>query len=264
MSRIRQPELMDEPDADPVELAKSLRDLEAVNRWLGGRRAVVRRALDIIRRVPWGPVTILDVATGGADLPLALAAEARRRGFALRIIATDIHPQTLAFATEATSGEAWIEVRRANALDLPFADDAVDVATCCTTLHHFSDEEAVTVLSELNRVSRFGVVLTDLARSPAAIAGAEFLSRTAWRDHPITRHDGPASVRAAFTVPELRRLARLAGMEGRVRVMRDPVFRLTLVADRTFRPAPAATSAATERRGLLRWRQRGFPGGAPA
>lgn len=239
---------MDQPDVDPEELAKSLRDLRAVNRWLGGRRSVLRNTLDIIRRVPWDPVTILDVATGGGDLPLALAAEARRRGFELRIIATDIHSHTLAFAEEATRPEPWIEVRRADALDLPFADGAVDIATCSTTLHHFSDKEALKVLQELNRVSRFGVVLTDLARSTAAIAGAELLSRTVWRNHPITRHDGPASVRAAFTVAELRELARLAGMDGRLRVAGDPVFRLSLVSDRTVHAVP------------VRSRQRGLSG----
>ena len=247
---------MDQPDADPDELAESLRDLGAVNRWLGGRFSAISHTLDIVARIPRSPATILDVGTGGGDVPLALAARARRQGVDLRIIATDLHPRTLAFTREATSAEPWIEVRRANALDLPFADGAVDIVMCCTMLHHFSDDEVVRVLREMNRVARHGLVVTDLARSKAALAGAALLAQTAWRYHPITRHDGPASVRAAFNAREMRELARTAGVEGRVRVTREPGFRLALVGDRTVVPVPFKRTA----RSRWRWRAEAVEG----
>lgn len=236
MRRVRKPELMDQPGVDPGELETSLRDLRAVNRWLGGRISAVRHTLDIVRRVPWSPATILDVGTGGGDLPVALARSARRRGVELRIIATDLHSRTVELAREATQAEPWIDVRQADALALPFADGAFDVAMCCTMIHHFSELDAVQILREMDRVARYGIVVTDLARSAVAVAGSELLASTAWRDHPVTRHDGPVSVRAAFTVPEMRELARRAGVQGRIRVRREPVFRLALVADRTAAP----------------------------
>lgn len=236
MKRVRKSELMDEPGVDPDQLAKSLRDLRAVNRWLGGRYSAVRHTLDLARRVPWSPVTILDIGTGGADLPIALADRARRSGLELRIIATDVHPRTVDVAREATRIEPWIDVRQANALALPFADGAFDVAMCCTMIHHFSELDVVQILREMDRVARYGLVVTDLSRSVAAVAGSELLASTAWRNHPVTRHDGPVSVRAAFTVREMREMARRAGVQGRVRVRREPVFRLAMVADRTVAP----------------------------
>ncbi|MEX2571522.1 MAG: methyltransferase domain-containing protein [Gemmatimonadota bacterium] len=231
LSRERRPELMDQPDADSGELAKSLHDLARVNRWLGGASTATRLVLDLARNISEQPVTILDVGTGGADIPRKLIREARRVGLAVRILATDLHPATVAMAARATANSPEIAVQRADALDLPFTDAEFHFVTCCTTLHHFDRVEALQALREMDRVARYGVVVTDLARSRAALLGARLLAGTLWRDHPITRHDGPASVRAAFTPAELAELAEaVVGAAGRVRT--HPPFRLSLVIDR--------------------------------
>lgn len=229
MKRRSAAERMDEPDADPAELWRSLRDLERVNRWLGGHRSAVRHVLGLARENGRGTARVVDVGTGGGDVPLRLTAAARRVGIGLHVVATDVHPITLAYAERATAGDPDILVKKADALDLPFEDDEFDIAVTCTALHHFSEVEAVGVIREMARVARDGVVITDLARSRAALLGAELLARTAWVSHPITRHDGPASVRAAYTVEEVRALVREAIGDGAT-VRTEPVFRLSAVA----------------------------------
>ncbi|MEX2582041.1 MAG: methyltransferase domain-containing protein [Gemmatimonadota bacterium] len=232
LRRVRSDELMDRLDAEESELGRSLEDLERVNRWLGGRRSAVRLTLELAERVGAEPVTVLDIATGAADIPIRLLAEAGRRGVEVRVTATDLHPTTLAYAERATAGQPFIIVRKANALDLPFGDGEFDLVTMNTALHHFERPDAARVLREMARVARRGVVVTDLSRSGLALLGARVLAATAWRRHPITRHDGPASVRAAFTPAELADLASEVFV-GRWRVRRHPVFRLSLVLDRT-------------------------------
>lgn len=226
MERVRVSERMDERDADARELDRSLEDLRRVNRWLGGRRSAIRRVLDVVEGS--GSATILDVGTGGADLPIALVKAARRRGVELRILATDVHPTTVRLAREATRHEPAIEVACADALALPFAPGSFDIVMCCTTLHHFSNDEAVKVLREMGRVARRAVVVTDLARSRLALIGAYLLAGTVWARHPITRHDGPVSVKAAFTTGELALLA-TAAFGRKAIVRRQPLFRLSLV-----------------------------------
>lgn len=238
MNRRIEPELMDHPNADPEQLGYSLQDLLQVNRWLGGRRSALDLILRLAGKLPPQEVTVLDVGTGGADVPLALVSEGRRRGLDLRVTATDLHPLTVGWARAATAAEATIEVIEADALRLPFEDDNFDLAMCCTTLHHFSRDDAIQALRELSRVARSGVVVTDLARSRLALFGARVLAATVWRGHPITRHDGPASVCAAFTVRELESLAAEAGI-GSFQVLRQPIFRLALIIDRTGSRTPA-------------------------
>lgn len=226
-------ERMDAPDVGVRELEHGLADLRAVNRWLGGRRVALRLLGGMLRRLPRErEIRVLDVATGSADLPLALVRWAERRGIRVRVLATDFHPATLAAARRATAAEPRVEVAPADALALPFADGAFDLALCATALHHFDDDDAVRVLREMDRVARHGWVVSDLSRSLPALLGARILADTVWRGNPVTRHDGPLSVRRAFRPAELRRLARRAGIEG-ARVRRHPVFRLSLQVDRT-------------------------------
>jgi hypothetical protein len=83
------PELLDGPLDDPLALRANLRDLRRINRRLGGTR-LSAAALDALVGGGWRgaavggprtvadgaqgalPVRMLDVGTGGADIPLAL------------------------------------------------------------------------------------------------------------------------------------------------------------------------------------------------
>jgi ubiquinone/menaquinone biosynthesis C-methylase UbiE len=220
-------ERMDEPGIEPRELARALDDLRGVNRWLGGTRAAIRG----VRELTGGPLpaSLLDVGTGSGDIPLRIAAEARREGTELRAVGLDRHALTA--ATAAEEGEGLMHVVRGDALRLPFADASFEAVTCCTTLHHFSRTEAVQAMGEMGRVASHGVMITDLRRSRAGWLGALLLAGTFWRRSRATRHDGPASVRAAFTPQEAREMAAAAGLEN-VRVRRVPLFRWTLTAAR--------------------------------
>jgi ubiquinone/menaquinone biosynthesis C-methylase UbiE len=223
---------MDQPGQDPTELARSLDDLRVVNRWLGGRRVVMHHLAALVRRHPRPGYRILDIATGSGDVPLEIARWARGEGVAARIVATDNHPATLEMARAHTAAEPSVTVEAADALDLPYADDAFDIALLSTALHHFDDEgDCVRVLREMHRVSRIGFVVNDLARSRPALLGARLLAATAWRTHPVTRHDGPLSIRRSFTPDELRTLAWKAGFAKAVVTAHFP-FRVALVVEK--------------------------------
>lgn len=223
-------EMMDEPDQDPEELAVSLRDLRGVNRWLGGTRLIRRLLAPMIRRVA-GPVRVLDVGSGSGDVPLALASWGRGRGTRLEVLATDFHPRTVELAGLHTASDPDVRVEAADARSLPYPDGSFSFALCATALHHFEADEAVRALAELGRVASAGVVVTDLRRSLPGLLGAELLARTVWRGNPVTRHDGPLSVRRAFTGRELAALAERAGLRD-ARVRTHPL-RVSLVVDRT-------------------------------
>ena len=232
LPRMAGAELMDEPAQDRAELARSLDDLRAVNRWLGGTRVILHHLADLVARHPRDAYRILDVATGSGDIPLEIARWARGEDVQVRVVATDNHATTLAFAREHTAAEPAVQVEAADALRLPYADGAFDFVLLSTALHHFDDErDCIRVLREMHRVSRVALVVNDLARSRTALLGARLLAATFWRRHPVTRHDGPLSVRRSFTPDELRTLAARAGFaDGRVKAHFP--FRLSLVVER--------------------------------
>lgn len=225
-ARTDEPELMDLPGQDPAVLADCLDDLHRVNRWLGGIRLTIRALERLTGDLPPSVgLAIIDLATGGADVPRAMASWAKRRGLRARILATDLSPEILSMAAR---GSPTIEFAVADARRLPFPDRSFDVATCSLALHHLDPDDAVLMLGEMGRVARRGVIVNDLVRSWFGYAGAWLIAR-ALSSNPLFRHDAPLSVRRAYTRREMRALAARAGL-GPIRFYGFLGYRVAMVA----------------------------------
>lgn len=231
------PEWMDAPNADPDELARALGFIRLVNRrfpfGLGGAAATIWHLDRLSRNWPYGrTMTLLDVGTGSADIPLAILAWADRRGHNVRITAIDLHETTLNVAREQVAQrgeESRIEIMRADALKLHehFQPGSFHYAHAAMFLHHLDDMEAMTVLRIMDRLSTQGVIWNDLVRSRltcAAVRGFGFaLPRMA-------RHDAIASFDAAFTKREALDLAQRAGL-AQPKWRRHLLYRFTIVSE---------------------------------
>lgn len=208
--RDRQLEMMDAPGADPELLRKSLRYLRRINWLLGYTRGTIAQLETFSRR--WqqgGTVRLLDVATGSGDVPRAVLDWADRRGWRVQIIGIDRHATTAAVAAQ-DGGDRRFQVARADALTLPFADDTFDYALCSLFLHHLSEEDAVTTLREMVRVSRRGIIVADLLRHRRAYAWISLFTLFA---NPMAKNDARASVAQAFTREEVLALQKSAGAD---------------------------------------------------
>jgi ubiquinone/menaquinone biosynthesis C-methylase UbiE len=242
-------ELLDAPMPDRPTLAGNLRDIRLVNRALGFAAAVVREVAAVTAQIGRADWTLLDVATGSADIPLAIVRWARRRGLRPRLLAGDLSPAVLAAARghvmsdegRVLSDEGLrphaphhsslithhsIALLRFDALHAPFADRGVDVVTCSLALHHFAPEDAVALLRELGRIAGRALIVSDLERCVPGYLGARLLA--AVLRNRMTHHDAPVSVLRAYTVEEVRRLAADAGLAN-ARVAHRFPFRLVLV-----------------------------------
>jgi ubiquinone/menaquinone biosynthesis C-methylase UbiE len=221
------PELLDAPGLADALVAANLADIARVNRWLGGSLLARLALAELLADRPLGSgLALLDVATGSADIPRALRAWLARRFGLVTVVATDLSPQILRLAGH-TPG---VNLAAADGMQLPFADRSFDLVACSLAVHHFAPAEAVALLRELGRVARAGVLVNDLVRSRLGYLGARLLGN-ALSSNPLTRHDGPLSVRRAYTRAELLELARSAGLV-QVRISHDLGYRVALVARR--------------------------------
>jgi SAM-dependent methyltransferase len=224
-----QAELLDGTIVEPHLLRSNLREMAQANRWLGANRSVLRQIARWLQSVPAGHTpSILDVATGGADLPRTLGRWSRREGRELTLLASDLSAEVLGITRTETRHTAILLVQ-SDALALPFADNGVDIVTCTQALHHFSRDAAVGLLRELARVARIGVIVNDLRRSYLAYWGARLLAYGPVS--PLSRHDGPLSVLRAYTPAEVSALVQDAALPARVR--RQPGFRVEITLDKT-------------------------------
>jgi SAM-dependent methyltransferase len=221
---VSETELLDHADAPPAEVAESLDDLALLNR-LGPIRSIVASLAPLAARQPNGrPLRIVDVGAGGGDLALALARWGRRTGRRVRIVALDLHLAVLQCAAGRTRGTPDVGLLAGNALALPLRPGTVDLAVCSLLLHHLPEEGVVNLLAELAGLVRLGFVVSDLRRGRLAWAATWVVTRLISRNR-FTRHDGPLSVRRAYTLPELRTLGERAGLAD-VRWRRAPALRV--------------------------------------
>lgn len=241
------PEHMDDPHATRDDLGVALEFLRMANRRLCGASAALRqfkrwaeawdsRSRHADARSPspqpspkgrgGGPIRILDIGCGSADIPLAIARWARAAGHRVAITAVDLHPVTCELAREylrREGGEAAgdIDIMQADALRLTdqFDAGAFDYAHAGLFLHHLPDIEVLTVLTIMDRLAARGMIWNDLVRVrfPRAMMLPILIGAPA-----IVKHDAIVSVQAGFTRAEAIDLAGRAGW-------RRPVWRRHLV-----------------------------------
>lgn len=113
------------------------------------------------------PQRILELAAGTGALTRAMAA----RLDGASIVATDLNQPMLDLAAERLPGDARIDWRQADALELPFADEGFDVATCQFGVMFFPDKTKGH--REVRRVLRPGGRY--LFNSWDAVAGNDFV-----------------------------------------------------------------------------------------
>src|SRR6185369_1140278 len=225
--RIYEEELLDAGDGTDKDVAESLADLRRINRFLGGRRVVLDAIAACVDTANVKEVSVLDVGTGSADIPMAVADRCRNLGLSIFVAGADISERNLRVARTLLGVSPEIQLVRADSMNLPFADDSFDFVTASLFLHHFRDEDVVRLLSDFGRIAKRAVIVNDLVRNLVPyyftkLAGP-FL---AWSF--LTRNDAPVSVLRGFTPDEMKDLAKRAGLNN-IQVRRSFPYRLSLV-----------------------------------
>jgi len=215
-------ELLDGP-LDVAQLAGNLDDLARFNRHGGELSWQLLGSLQPSR----GVTTLLDVGTGGADIPRDLLRRAGKAGLHLRVTGTDVRPEIVEIARNRSAGTADLEICLAQAGSIDFADGAFDVVHSSLLLHHLEPPDAVHLLREMGRVARVGVIVNDLDRRRLWWLAAKLLGAFATRNQ-YTRNDAPLSVARAYHPDEVVEFAARAGMRKVARRWARPPYRYGL------------------------------------
>lgn len=219
-------ERIDTGDYTPEEYARFLREIAFINRVIGDKKALKKTLLREIERENTKNFSVLDVGAGSGELLRAIADFARKQNREAHLVGLELNEVSAAAIKSESQNYAEISAIRGNALGLPFADDAFDYAICSLFTHHFTDENVVRILTEMNRVSRRSIFVIDLHRHRAAYVLYKLFCAI-FRISPLVREDGSLSILRSFKVKELEKLAREAKLEN-FSVNRSAPFRLVL------------------------------------
>jgi len=228
--RIYVEEMLDSGIGTDDDVARNLLDLRRINRFLGGTRVVLDAlSSSLSGSSPLDTLSLLDVGTGSADIPGAVAGWCRARGVNPLIVALDLSERNLRVSRTRLGISEQVELIQADSLKLPFVARSFDFVTASLFLHHFEDEDVVRLLGDFARVARRAVIVNDLVRNLVPY----YFSRVTGpilATSFLTRNDGPVSVLRGFTANELQRLAGRAGLN-RCKVHRVFPYRLSLIAE---------------------------------
>jgi 2-polyprenyl-3-methyl-5-hydroxy-6-metoxy-1,4-benzoquinol methylase len=211
--RCRQTEIMEEPDVNPEQHWEALRALERINAVSHRDRLLWKHLSNFALINGRKPLRVLDIATGGGDLPVGLWHRAKEANAAMFFDGCDCSEQALVYARrQAERNHAHVRFFQHDALNGPLPE-GYDIAISSLFLHHLDGPQVISFLRNLRQSVRLGILMYDLQRIYAGYLLAYFGTRVLTRS-PMVHIDGPLSVRAAFTVDEIQKLARQAGLEG--------------------------------------------------
>jgi 2-polyprenyl-3-methyl-5-hydroxy-6-metoxy-1,4-benzoquinol methylase len=202
MKRVVTPELLDADAWTQAELGSALADLDLINRLFGGISTTASLLKRVSQKTTARELSVLDV--GGANGTVMRKAAERLSSQAIKVSVAVVDRAPSHLDGNGVAGDATA---------LPFRRDSFDVVGCSLLAHHLSPDELKQFVREGLRMARRAVVINDLRRSPVHLA-LVYAGFPLFRSK-LTRNDGPASVRAAYTPEEIREL--LPGMNVEIR-----------------------------------------------
>lgn len=212
--RADDPEILDDFDLPENDLARNLRELESVNRYLGGHSILETGMARIVkRREGTQYLHLVDVGCGGGDSLRFMASLARKHKWPVRFTGIDANKKAVELAREKNRSYPEVKVEQMDVFSPGFRQLQADIFTFNLVLHHFDDQLIKELLSTCHQQG--DILINDLQRNRLAFFSFALFSRL-MRFSFISRHDGLLSIRKSFSRSELYKLLANTGINGGV------------------------------------------------
>jgi len=203
-------EIMDDLDCQGEVVDQTLRELDFINKWLGGNAVT----LEALKRVlpDCGPtIRLADLGCGSGDMLRRVSVLARARGIKAEFTGFDANPHIVAFARNHSQGYPEIRFEPVNIFSDEFKQRTFDLVTATLFFHHFSNDQLIHFFRQLRNQTRVAIIVNDIHRHPLAYYSIKWLT-TVLSKSSMVRFDAPLSVRRAFTRAELEHIMAEAGI----------------------------------------------------
>lgn len=205
--RSTEEEIMDNFALGAVEIDPVLKELETINKLLGGF-SVFYDAFKKIR-IRNGDV-IADWGCGGGDTLKVLDRFFRDQNLKLNFIGVDATQSAVDYAIKGSKNYPGLSFRLADVLKEPFKENEFDLVISSLFTHHFDDETWVELVKKMLHASKIAVIINDLHRHPLAYYSIGWLTKL-FSKSAMVKHDAKLSVLRSFKRRELEELLLRAG-----------------------------------------------------
>lgn len=219
-------ERIDTGDYTAEEYDLFLSDIRLVNRYAGDNRALKKTLFREIENRDLKEFSVLDIGAGSGELLRTIAKFSRKQKRFANLFGLELNRRSAESILEESKKFSEIKSVRADALQLPFAENSFDYVISSLFTHHLNNKQIVQVLAEMSRVSRCGIFVIDLHRHPFAYALYKMFC-FGFRISQLVREDGLLSILRGFKSNEIKELAEEANL-GNISVKRYFPYRLVL------------------------------------
>lgn len=201
--RTQEVEIMDDFSLQGRELRAALDQIARINQLLGGNQVTLHGIKKIIKKVNVSQtIVIADVGCGNGDMLRMLADYGLKNNLKFKLIGIDANAFTVNYAQTLSNDYSNIEYLCLDIFSDEFSTINYDIVLCTLTLHHFTNEQILNIITTFNNNAGIGIVINDLHRSKLAYRLFKLIC-IVFSLGKMSREDGLVSILRGFRKNEL-------------------------------------------------------------
>lgn len=211
--RTEQTELMDDFSLQGEELREALDKIARINQFLGGNNITLDGINQLLTHVDRSkPIIIADIGCGNGDMLRMLAKYGNKYHINFKMIGIDANEYTINYARKLSKDYDNIDYICLDIFDEEFNTLKYDIALCTLTIHHFTNEKIIDLITIFNRNASVGIVVNDLQRSKLAYRLYQMVCFI-FRLNKMLQEDGCISILRGFKRDELQSFAKTLNLK---------------------------------------------------
>jgi len=207
--RSEEKEIMDDLEVKGDVVIQTLKELDVINRLLGGNQISLGPFKRIASKMD--EFSVLDLGCGSAEILKLMAKWARDHNIKGRFVGVDANPLITEYARENTAEFNEIEIVTDNIFNEKWQSPNFDIVHCCLFNHHFDSEENAQFLSGWSKNASH-VIINDLQRHAMAYHSIKWLTNL-FSKSDMVKYDAKLSVARGFHRHELEEILKEAEIE---------------------------------------------------
>lgn len=208
-SRSTELEIMDDLEISGAVIDQTLKELDIINRKLGGNNISLTAFKRILSKRE--VTSVADLGCGGADILIAMARIAKKARVPVEFTGIDANQNIVDYARKHTSGWENIRISCENIFSETFRKKSFDIIHCCLFTHHFTENELIELFSRFKSQARVAIIVNDLHRHFLAYHSIKLITRFFSKSYMV-RNDAAISVARGFLKDELQSILQKAGI----------------------------------------------------
>ncbi len=197
-------ELLDAPHIPTELLFQNLRELDFINRILGGHTITMKGIKKLVTEKN-KIYHIVDLGCGSGGTMKRIAGWARAKGYKVKLTGVDKNADVINYMNDYCKDYSEISGVVSDYRDFLKTGTKIDIIHCSLFCHHLKDDELAELFSYLKRYTKTGFVINDLQRNWLAYYGVQLITHLL-NGSALSKNDGPISILRAFKLEELNTL----------------------------------------------------------